>query len=80
MMAPKFQELSEKYLDVIFLKLDCNQDNKVGSMIPTLLLELRNVYAYGRTLSFLSLMVIYLAAIGKGTWDKSGADIQNSEE
>ncbi|KAG6588261.1 Thioredoxin F2, chloroplastic [Cucurbita argyrosperma subsp. argyrosperma] len=27
-MAPKFQELSEKYLDVIFLKLDCNQDNK----------------------------------------------------
>lgn len=27
-MAPKFQELSEKYLDVVFLKLDCNQDNK----------------------------------------------------
>ncbi|KAF7847134.1 hypothetical protein BT93_L3333 [Corymbia citriodora subsp. variegata] len=27
-MAPKFQELSEKYSDVIFLKLDCNQDNK----------------------------------------------------
>ncbi|KAK6911122.1 Thioredoxin domain [Dillenia turbinata] len=27
-MAPKFQELSEKYLDVIFLKLDCNQENK----------------------------------------------------
>ncbi|KAI6684354.1 hypothetical protein NL676_030267 [Syzygium grande] len=26
-MAPKFQELSEKYSDVIFLKLDCNQDN-----------------------------------------------------
>ncbi|PSR98116.1 Thioredoxin F-type like [Actinidia chinensis var. chinensis] len=29
-MAPKFQELSEKYLDVVFLKLDCNQDNRVG--------------------------------------------------
>ncbi|XP_059665607.1 thioredoxin F-type, chloroplastic-like [Cornus florida] len=27
-MAPKFQELSEKYLDVVFLKLDCNKDNK----------------------------------------------------
>ncbi|KAL6346433.1 hypothetical protein AAG906_033229 [Vitis piasezkii] len=27
-MAPKFQELSGKYLDVVFLKLDCNQDNK----------------------------------------------------
>ncbi|KAJ9542500.1 hypothetical protein OSB04_029006 [Centaurea solstitialis] len=28
-IAPKFQELAEKYLDVVFLKLDCNQDNKV---------------------------------------------------
>ncbi|KAK1431461.1 hypothetical protein QVD17_07920 [Tagetes erecta] len=27
-IAPKFQELAEKYLDVVFLKLDCNQDNK----------------------------------------------------
>jgi len=27
-MAPKYQQLSEKYLDVLFLKLDCNQDNK----------------------------------------------------
>ncbi|KAI4364533.1 hypothetical protein MLD38_020610 [Melastoma candidum] len=27
-MAPKFQELSHKYTDVVFLKLDCNQDNK----------------------------------------------------
>ncbi|KAI3807818.1 hypothetical protein L1987_23753 [Smallanthus sonchifolius] len=27
-MAPKFQELAEKYLDVVFLKLDCNQENK----------------------------------------------------
>ncbi|KAG5527743.1 hypothetical protein RHGRI_028623 [Rhododendron griersonianum] len=27
-MAPKFQQLAEKYLDVVFLKLDCNQDNK----------------------------------------------------
>ncbi|GMG99941.1 hypothetical protein Nepgr_001781 [Nepenthes gracilis] len=27
-MAPKFQELSEKYVDVVFLKLDCNQENK----------------------------------------------------
>ncbi|XVF30271.1 hypothetical protein REPUB_Repub16aG0042500 [Reevesia pubescens] len=27
-IAPKFQELSEKYLDVVFLKLDCNQENK----------------------------------------------------
>ncbi|KAJ1286771.1 hypothetical protein BS78_03G377300 [Paspalum vaginatum] len=27
-VAPKFQEMSEKNLDVAFLKLDCNQDNK----------------------------------------------------
>ncbi|KAG0495755.1 hypothetical protein HPP92_000446 [Vanilla planifolia] len=27
-MAPKFQALSEKYLDVVFLKLDCNETNK----------------------------------------------------
>ena len=27
-IAPKFKELSEKYLDVVFLKLDCNQENK----------------------------------------------------
>ncbi|OAY71938.1 Thioredoxin F-type, chloroplastic [Ananas comosus] len=27
-IAPKFQELSEKYLDVVFLKLDCNNENK----------------------------------------------------
>ncbi|CAI9090863.1 OLC1v1025732C1 [Oldenlandia corymbosa var. corymbosa] len=27
-IAPKFQELSQKYLDVVFLKLDCNQENK----------------------------------------------------
>ncbi|XP_059438510.1 thioredoxin F-type, chloroplastic isoform X2 [Corylus avellana] len=27
-MAPKFQQLSEKLLDVVFLKLDCNQENK----------------------------------------------------
>ncbi|XP_073526267.1 uncharacterized protein [Phyllobates terribilis] len=27
-IAPKFQELSEKYEDCIFLKLDCNQENK----------------------------------------------------
>ncbi|KAL2227874.1 thioredoxin F1, chloroplastic-like [Sesamum indicum] len=27
-MAPKYQQLSEKYHDVIFLKLDCNQENK----------------------------------------------------
>ncbi|KAA8533404.1 hypothetical protein F0562_031162 [Nyssa sinensis] len=27
-MAPKYQELSEKYLDVVFLKLDCNKENK----------------------------------------------------
>ncbi|CAO2181962.1 unnamed protein product [Urochloa humidicola] len=27
-MAPKFQEMSEKNLDVLFLKLDCNQDNR----------------------------------------------------
>ncbi|KAF8664967.1 hypothetical protein HU200_054287 [Digitaria exilis] len=28
LMAPKFQKMSEKNLDVVFLKLDCNQDNK----------------------------------------------------
>jgi len=27
-IAPKLQELSEKYSDVVFLKLDCNQENK----------------------------------------------------
>lgn len=27
-MAPKFQEMSEKDHDVLFLKLDCNQDNR----------------------------------------------------
>ncbi|XP_071702244.1 thioredoxin F-type, chloroplastic-like [Rutidosis leptorrhynchoides] len=27
-IAPKYKELSEKYLDVVFLKLDCNQENK----------------------------------------------------
>ncbi|XP_071732097.1 thioredoxin F-type, chloroplastic-like isoform X2 [Rutidosis leptorrhynchoides] len=27
-IAPKFQGLAEKYLDVVFLKLDCNQENK----------------------------------------------------
>lgn len=27
-IAPKFQELSKKYSDVIFLKLDCNEENK----------------------------------------------------
>ncbi|KAJ4967832.1 hypothetical protein NE237_014533 [Protea cynaroides] len=27
-MSPKFQELSEKHLDVVFMKLDCNQENK----------------------------------------------------
>ncbi|OVA01677.1 Thioredoxin [Macleaya cordata] len=31
-MAPKFQKLAEQYLDVVFMKLDCNQDNKV---VPT---------------------------------------------
>lgn len=29
-IAPKFEKLSEKYLDVVFLKLDCNQENKVN--------------------------------------------------
>ncbi|KAL7109617.1 hypothetical protein ACP275_06G185200 [Erythranthe tilingii] len=27
-IAPRYEELSEKYDDVLFLKLDCNQDNK----------------------------------------------------
>ncbi|KAK9075138.1 hypothetical protein SSX86_003458 [Deinandra increscens subsp. villosa] len=27
-IAPKYQELAEKHLDVVFLKLDCNQENK----------------------------------------------------
>ncbi|KAE8800428.1 Thioredoxin F-type, chloroplastic [Hordeum vulgare] len=27
-MAPKFQQMSEKDHDVVFLKLDCNQDNR----------------------------------------------------
>ncbi|KAG9447431.1 hypothetical protein H6P81_013559 [Aristolochia fimbriata] len=27
-IAPKYRELSEKFSDVVFLKLDCNQDNK----------------------------------------------------
>nr|XP_043631430.1 thioredoxin F-type, chloroplastic-like [Erigeron canadensis] len=28
-IAPKYKELSEKYLDVVFLKLDCNAENRV---------------------------------------------------
>ncbi|KAJ3682328.1 hypothetical protein LUZ60_014901 [Juncus effusus] len=28
LMAPKFQVLAEENLDVVFLKLDCNQDNR----------------------------------------------------
>ncbi|KAL5711668.1 hypothetical protein ACHQM5_013929 [Ranunculus cassubicifolius] len=27
-MAPKYQLLSEKHLDVVFMKLDCNKENK----------------------------------------------------
>ncbi|KAL7613713.1 thioredoxin F-type, chloroplastic [Lactuca sativa] len=27
-IAPKYKQLAEKYLDVVFLKLDCNQDNR----------------------------------------------------
>ncbi|PHT28466.1 Thioredoxin F-type, chloroplastic [Capsicum baccatum] len=27
-IAPKFKDLSQKYNDVVFLKLDCNQDNR----------------------------------------------------
>ncbi|CAN1187064.1 Thioredoxin F1, chloroplastic [Linum perenne] len=27
-MAPKYEELSKKYLDVVFLKLDCNTENR----------------------------------------------------
>ncbi|CAN4105553.1 unnamed protein product [Withania somnifera] len=27
-IAPKFKELSQKYNDVVFLKLDCNQENR----------------------------------------------------
>uniref|UniRef100_A0A9I9E562 Thioredoxin domain-containing protein n=1 Tax=Cucumis melo TaxID=3656 RepID=A0A9I9E562_CUCME len=34
-----------KYLDVVSLKLDCNQDNKVHLMIPNFLLEIRNPLA-----------------------------------
>ncbi|KAJ6797939.1 thioredoxin F2, chloroplastic-like [Iris pallida] len=40
-MAPKFQKLSETYLDVVFLKLDCNQENRplakelVLKVVPT---------------------------------------------
>ncbi|XP_038693056.1 thioredoxin F-type, chloroplastic-like isoform X2 [Tripterygium wilfordii] len=32
-IAPRFKELSEKYLDVVFLKLDCNQDNRLFWLI-----------------------------------------------
>ncbi|CAN0859546.1 Thioredoxin F1, chloroplastic [Linum grandiflorum] len=27
-MAPKYEELSKKYMDVVFLKLDCNAENR----------------------------------------------------
>lgn len=37
MIAPKFQQLAEKDLDVVFMKLDCNQENKVcGSSLIVL--------------------------------------------
>ncbi|KAJ9546109.1 hypothetical protein OSB04_025816 [Centaurea solstitialis] len=29
MIAPKIEELAEKHLDVVFLKLDCNEENKM---------------------------------------------------
>ncbi|PWA39536.1 thioredoxin F-type 1 [Artemisia annua] len=28
-IAPKFKQLAEEHLDVVFLKLDCNKDNRV---------------------------------------------------
>lgn len=28
-IAPKFRDLCEKYEDVVFLKLDCNEENRV---------------------------------------------------
>ena len=31
MIAPRYQELSEKYNDVVFLKLDCNDENRVSN-------------------------------------------------
>ncbi|CAH2072614.1 unnamed protein product [Thlaspi arvense] len=31
-MAPKYKELSEKYQDMVFLKLDCNEENKPVAM------------------------------------------------
>ncbi|KAJ0232611.1 Thioredoxin F2 [Hirschfeldia incana] len=40
-IAPKYKELSEKYQDMVFLKLDCNEENKpvakeLGiSVVPT---------------------------------------------
>ncbi|KAF3773249.1 Thioredoxin F-type [Nymphaea thermarum] len=39
-IAPKFQDLSEKYLDVLFLKLDCNQENKASDIFHSLAKEL----------------------------------------
>lgn len=30
-MAPKYEQLSGKYNDVVFLKLDCNQENRVSN-------------------------------------------------
>ncbi|XP_010502241.1 PREDICTED: rRNA biogenesis protein RRP36-like [Camelina sativa] len=38
-IAPKYKELSEKYQDMVFLKLDCNQDNKVWFDHPTMDVE-----------------------------------------
>lgn len=55
MIAPKFKELSEKYLDVVFLKLDCNQENKVWHTVPNAFVFLFSVTPFKFLLYFQTL-------------------------
>ncbi|CAL4925215.1 unnamed protein product [Urochloa decumbens] len=80
-MAPKFQEMSEKNLDVVFLKLDCNQDNKVSwvtllSCVFTVLLC--RIYGYAM-LKNIGAYYILLAASCKRAGHKGCANIQDSQ-
>ncbi|KAK2658327.1 hypothetical protein Ddye_004860 [Dipteronia dyeriana] len=68
-MAPKFQELSQKYSDVIFLKLDCNQDNRI--VLVNILGLQKHIYQFQQK--------HYKIAIGERARDKGGSNFQDSK-